>query len=38
VMISDYLKAMDWDPKTTKPSRKVLTELGLEEVAKSFYK
>ena len=29
---------MDWDPKTTKPSKKTLTDLGLADVAKDLYK
>ncbi len=29
----EYLTAMDWDLKTTKPSRKKLLELGLDDVA-----
>ncbi len=35
-LIGDYLKAMDWDPNTTRPSNKVLTELGLADVAKEL--
>ncbi len=31
--IHEYLKAMDWDVQTTKPSRKKLVELGLDDVA-----
>jgi hypothetical protein len=35
-MIRDYLRAMDWDTRTTKPSAKKLAELGLSDlVAKS---
>lgn len=37
-LISEYLKVMDWDPGTTKPSKKTLTELGLEDVAKALYR
>jgi len=33
-MIKDYLKAMDWDLTTTKPSTKKLQELGLSQLAK----
>ena len=33
-MINEYLAEMDWDIKTTKPSKKKLLELGLEDVAK----
>jgi aldehyde:ferredoxin oxidoreductase len=29
--------AMDWDRKTTKPSKKKLLELGLEDVAKELW-
>jgi len=32
-MIEDYLKAMDWDLTTTKPSAKKLQELGLSQLA-----
>jgi aldehyde:ferredoxin oxidoreductase len=32
----EYLTAMDWDLKTTKPSQKKLQELGLEDVAKEI--
>ena len=35
-MIKDYLKAMDWDPITTKPSAKKLQELGLSELAEDL--
>jgi len=33
----EYLAAMDWDPKTAKPSKKKLLELGLEDVAKELW-
>jgi len=36
-LVSDYYKAMDWDPKTGKPSKKKLEELGLEDVAKGLW-
>ncbi len=36
-MIKEYLAAMDWDPKTAKPSKKKLQELGLEDVAKDLW-
>ena len=36
-MIKEYLAAMDWDPKTAKPSKKKLQELGLEDVAKELW-
>jgi hypothetical protein len=29
-LVQDYLKVMDWDPKTTMPSPEKLTALGLE--------
>lgn len=35
-MDREYLTAMDWDLKTTKPSKKKLEELGLEDVAKEI--
>lgn len=35
-MVRDYLKAMDWDTATTKPSAKKLQELGLSQLAKDF--
>ena len=34
-MIEDYLKAMDWDVTTTKPSPKKLQELGLSQLVGS---
>lgn len=33
-MVRDYLKAMDWDLTTTKPSAKKLQTLGLSQLAK----
>jgi len=36
-MIREYLTAMDWDLKTTKPSKKKLVELGLEDVAQELW-
>jgi aldehyde:ferredoxin oxidoreductase len=33
----EYLAAMDWDPKTAKPSKKKLQELGLEDVAQALW-
>jgi len=36
-LIKEYLTAMDWDPKTAKPSRKKLQELGLEDVAQELW-
>jgi len=35
-MIKEYLKAMDWDLITTKPSAKKLQELGLSQLAKDL--
>ena len=35
-LINDYLKAMDWSLKTTKPSKKALIDLGLADVANSL--
>jgi aldehyde:ferredoxin oxidoreductase len=36
-MIKEYLTAMDWDLKTTKPSRRKLLELGLADVARELW-
>jgi len=36
LMIRDYLKAMSWDTKTTKPSAKKLAELGLSELVAKY--
>ncbi len=36
-MVSEYYKAMDWDPKTGKPSQKKLEELGLDDVANDLW-
>ena len=33
-MIKDYLKAMDWDQKTARPSASKLKELGLSGLVK----
>ncbi len=33
----EYLAAMDWDPATTKPSKKKLVSLGLEAVANELW-
>lgn len=33
----EYLALMDWDPKTARPSRKKLLELGLADVAKALW-
>ena len=35
--VKEYLRAMDWDSKTAKPSKKKLQELGLEDVAKDLW-
>ena len=35
-LVSEYLQAMDWDPKTAKPSKAKLTELGLDDVAEAL--
>jgi aldehyde:ferredoxin oxidoreductase len=36
-LVKEYLTAMDWDPKTAKPSKKKLMELGLEDVAQKLW-
>ncbi|GAI84233.1 unnamed protein product, partial [marine sediment metagenome] len=36
-LVSEYYKALDWDPETGKPSPKRLLELGLEDVAKNLW-
>ena len=36
-LVSEYYKALDWDPETGKPSKKKLLELGLEDVAKDLW-
>ena len=36
-MDRDYLATMDWNPKTAKPSKKRLQELGLEDVARALW-
>ena len=36
-MVKEYLAAMDWDAKTTKPSKKKLLELGLMDIAKDLW-
>jgi aldehyde:ferredoxin oxidoreductase len=36
-MVAEYYKAMDWDLKTGKPSKKKLLELGLEDVAQDLW-
>ncbi|MFH1640093.1 MAG: aldehyde ferredoxin oxidoreductase C-terminal domain-containing protein, partial [Chloroflexota bacterium] len=37
-MIREYLTIMDWDQKTTMPSQKVLSALGLNDVTEALYK
>ena len=36
-LYSEYLTAMDWDTRTTKPTKQKLLELGLEDVAKALW-
>jgi len=36
-LYSEYMAEMDWDPKTAKPSRKKLAELGMDDVAKTLW-
>ncbi len=36
-LVGNYYKAMDWDPKTGKPSKKALEELGLDDVARDLW-
>jgi aldehyde:ferredoxin oxidoreductase len=36
-LYSEYLSAMDWDVKTTRPTRKKLVALGLGDVAKALW-
>jgi aldehyde:ferredoxin oxidoreductase len=36
-MLSEYLRAMDWDQETSRPSRAKLTELGLSDVAEALW-
>ena len=37
IQVKQYFESMGWDLKTGKPSRKVLIELGLEDVIKDLY-
>jgi aldehyde:ferredoxin oxidoreductase len=37
-LVKEYLKEMDWDPETAKPSEKKLKELGLEDIARELAK
>jgi aldehyde:ferredoxin oxidoreductase len=36
-LYSEYLAARDWDARTTRPTKKKLLELGLEDVAKALW-
>jgi aldehyde:ferredoxin oxidoreductase len=36
-MVKEYMAAMDWESKTTRPSKKKLLELGLDNVAKDLW-
>ena len=36
-MYNEFLRAMDWDIETCRPSRKKLQELGLEDVAQALW-
>jgi aldehyde:ferredoxin oxidoreductase len=36
-LYSEYLAAMDWDTRTTRPTSRKLLELGLEDVAKALW-
>ncbi len=37
-LVKEYLKEMDWDLKTARPSEKKLKELGLEDIARELSK
>jgi aldehyde:ferredoxin oxidoreductase len=37
-LVTEYLKEMDWDPLTGKPSKKKLLELNLNDIAADLYK
>jgi aldehyde:ferredoxin oxidoreductase len=37
-LVNEYLKEMDWDPETAKPSANKLKELGLEDIARELAK
>jgi aldehyde:ferredoxin oxidoreductase len=37
-LVSEYLKEMDWDVATGKPSRRKLIELGLSDIAADLYR
>ena len=36
-LFKEYYEAMDWDTKTGKPSKKLLLDLGLTDVAKVLW-
>jgi aldehyde:ferredoxin oxidoreductase len=36
-LVTEYLREMDWDPLTGKPSQKKLLELDLGDVARDLY-
>ena len=36
ILAGDFMKALDWDTKTGRPSKKKLLELGLDDVARDF--
>jgi aldehyde:ferredoxin oxidoreductase len=36
-LVKEYLKEMDWDLKTARPSEKKLKELGLDDIARALY-
>ncbi|MEM2366880.1 MAG: aldehyde ferredoxin oxidoreductase family protein [Candidatus Bathyarchaeia archaeon] len=36
-MVKSFLKVMDWDAETAKPSKKKLQELGLNDIAEELY-
>jgi aldehyde:ferredoxin oxidoreductase len=36
-MDGEFCAAMDWDPKTARPSKRKLLELGLEDVAEVLW-
>jgi len=38
VQVNDYLKAMEWDTETGKPSKQRLIQLGLVDIADDFWK
>ncbi|MCX7912543.1 MAG: aldehyde ferredoxin oxidoreductase family protein [Dehalococcoidales bacterium] len=37
-LFTEYYQVIGWDPKTGKPSKQTLLELGLDDVAKALYK